>query len=242
MVTSKKFIKRLQVSYTSCHGGHVGTVPKKSCGEWTLVYEKNFFCSKKFAWLLTTWLKMTYQTIPQEITAQISSTNSKVKLHSILEAKKRLQKKKDRTPPNEEPNQLYLSWKKLEQYSCVLFADCGSNHPSSSTEQLTQSIHGQTRPRRPRRPWTRAVFSNLQRKGLEKRFQVQKYLTKADRHQLASMLGLSDNQVKVWFQNRRMKWRQEARESVTSTNTEAEDEKSWQRWPSFWSCPEDKKV
>ena len=116
--------------------------------------------------------------------------------------------------------------KKLQQYSCVLFAGCGSNHPSSSSEQLTQSIHGQTRPRRPRRPWTRAVFSNLQRKGLEKRFQVQKYLTKADRHQLASMLGLSDNQVKVWFQNRRMKWRQEARESVTSTNTEAEDEKS----------------
>lgn len=70
------------------------------------------------------------------------------------------------------------------------------------------------------------MFSNLQRKGLEKRFEVQKYLTKADRHQLAAMLGLSDNQVKVWFQNRRMKWRQEARESVSSTNPEAEDEGS----------------
>lgn len=109
------------------------------------------------------------------------------------------------------------------------FTDYGNSHPSTSSETFTQPIHGQTRPRRPRRPWTRAVFSNLQRKGLEKRFQVQKYLTKADRHQLAAMLGLSDNQVKVWFQNRRMKWRQEARESVTSTITEAEDEESWQR-------------
>lgn len=102
------------------------------------------------------------------------------------------------------------------------FTHCGNTHPSPSPS--SQSFHGQLRPRRPRRPWTRAVFSNLQRKGLEKRFQVQKYLTKADRHQLASMLGLSDNQVKVWFQNRRMKWRQEARESVTSTNNGPEDE------------------
>ena len=99
MVTSTKFIKRLQVSYTWCHGSHVGTVPKKSCGEWTLVYEKNFFCSKKFAWLLTTWLKMTYQTTPQEITAQISSANSKVKFYRTFlsfnfGSKKRLQNRR----------------------------------------------------------------------------------------------------------------------------------------------------
>lgn len=103
------------------------------------------------------------------------------------------------------------------------FTNCNNRHPSTSSDICTQSIHEQGRSRKPRRPWTRAVFSNLQRKGLEKRFQVQKYLTKADRHQLAAMLGLSDNQVKVWFQNRRMKWRQEARESVTSTNNEQDD-------------------
>lgn len=96
--------------------------------------------------------------------------------------------------------------------------------PTSSQQYSQDPSNTNKTARRPRRPWTRAVFSGLQRKGLEKRFQVQKYLTKADRHQLASMLGLSDNQVKVWFQNRRMKWRQDARESVTSTNTEGGEE------------------
>jgi len=47
-----------------------------------------------------------------------------------------------------------------------------------------------------KRSWSRAVFSNLQRKGLEKRFEIQKYVTKPDRKQLAAMLGLTDAQVR----------------------------------------------
>uniref|UniRef100_UPI00358EE8FD homeobox protein DBX1-like n=1 Tax=Myxine glutinosa TaxID=7769 RepID=UPI00358EE8FD len=53
----------------------------------------------------------------------------------------------------------------------------------------------------------RAVFSDVQRKALEKMFQKQKYISKPDRRKLASKLGLKDSQVKIWFQNRRMKWR-----------------------------------
>ncbi|XP_050101064.1 homeobox protein H2.0-like [Anopheles aquasalis] len=60
---------------------------------------------------------------------------------------------------------------------------------------------------RRKRSWSRAVFSSLQRKGLERTFQDQKYITKPDRKRLAANLGLHDAQVKVWFQNRRMKWR-----------------------------------
>ena len=42
----------------------------------------------------------------------------------------------------------------------------------------------------------RAVFSDIQRKGLERRFQVQKYISKPDRKKLADQLGLKDSQVR----------------------------------------------
>lgn len=43
----------------------------------------------------------------------------------------------------------------------------------------------------------RAVFSDVQRKALEKMFQKQKYISKPDRKKLASKLGLKDSQVKL---------------------------------------------
>ncbi|KAK3103048.1 hypothetical protein FSP39_016065 [Pinctada imbricata] len=63
----------------------------------------------------------------------------------------------------------------------------------------------------------RAVFSDMQRKGLEKMFQKQKYISKPDRKKLASKLGLKDSQVKIWFQNRRMKWRNSKERELLST-------------------------
>lgn len=48
-----------------------------------------------------------------------------------------------------------------------------------------------------KRSWSRAVFSQLQRKGLEIQFQIQKYITKPDRRKLAARLGLTDAQVKL---------------------------------------------
>ncbi|KAK5894009.1 hypothetical protein CesoFtcFv8_010746 [Champsocephalus esox] len=63
----------------------------------------------------------------------------------------------------------------------------------------------------------RAVFSDLQRKALERTFQKQKYISKTDRKKLASKLGLKDSQVKIWFQNRRMKWRNSKERELLST-------------------------
>ncbi|XP_045889357.1 homeobox protein DBX1-A [Micropterus dolomieu] len=63
----------------------------------------------------------------------------------------------------------------------------------------------------------RAVFSDVQRKALEKMFQKQKYISKPDRKKLASKLALKDSQVKIWFQNRRMKWRNSKERELLSS-------------------------
>lgn len=42
-------------------------------------------------------------------------------------------------------------------------------------------------------------FLDSQRKGLEKRFQIQKYISKPDRKKLAERLGLKDSQVSFPF-------------------------------------------
>ncbi|KAL3052332.1 H2.0-like homeobox protein isoform X1 [Trematomus bernacchii] len=89
---------------------------------------------------------------------------------------------------------------------------------------LTKDTMPQTYKRK--RSWSRAVFSNLQRKGLEKRFEIQKYVTKPDRKQLAAMLGLTDAQVKVWFQNRRMKWRHSKEAQAQKDKDKEQPEKS----------------
>ncbi|XP_006888240.1 PREDICTED: homeobox protein DBX2-like [Elephantulus edwardii] len=62
----------------------------------------------------------------------------------------------------------------------------------------------------------RAVFSEDQRKALERMFQKQKYISKTDRKKLAINLGLKESQVKIWFQNRRMKWRNSKEKEVLS--------------------------
>uniref|UniRef100_A0A8C5E2W0 Homeobox domain-containing protein n=1 Tax=Gouania willdenowi TaxID=441366 RepID=A0A8C5E2W0_GOUWI len=51
----------------------------------------------------------------------------------------------------------------------------------------------------------RVLFSKAQTHELERRFRQQRYLSAPEREQLASMVRLSPNQVKIWFQNHRYK-------------------------------------
>lgn len=75
------------------------------------------------------------------------------------------------------------------------------------------------KPKQRRGVLRRAVFSDSQRRGLEAAFVKQKYISKPDRKKLAAKLCLKDSQVKIWFQNRRMKWRNsKERELMKSKN------------------------
>ena len=56
---------------------------------------------------------------------------------------------------------------------------------------------------------TRTAFSTEQIKSLEKRFISNHYVVGAERQKLANELDLSEAQVKVWFQNRRTKYKKE---------------------------------
>jgi hypothetical protein len=58
-----------------------------------------------------------------------------------------------------------------------------------------------TKGRKPRR--RRTAFTHAQLAYLERKFRCQKYLSVADRSDVADALNLSETQVKTWYQNRR---------------------------------------
>ncbi|XP_075384628.1 homeobox protein BarH-like 2 [Tenrec ecaudatus] len=78
----------------------------------------------------------------------------------------------------------------------------GGDALASSESETEQPTPRQKKPRR-----SRTIFTELQLMGLEKKFQKQKYLSTPDRLDLAQSLGLTQLQVKTWYQNRRMKWK-----------------------------------
>ena len=68
-----------------------------------------------------------------------------------------------------------------------------------------------------RKKKTRTVFSRGQVEQLETTFETKRYLSSAERSGLALLLQLTETQVKIWFQNRRNKWKRQMAADLDSS-------------------------
>ncbi|GIY31727.1 homeobox protein Nkx-2.6 [Caerostris extrusa] len=81
------------------------------------------------------------------------------------------------------------------------------NQVNKSVEKPLAISSGSLHSKSKRRP--RVLFAQEQVTALEKRFQYQRYLSASEREDFAVSLKLTSTQVKIWFQNRRYKYKRQ---------------------------------
>ncbi|KAM4691487.1 homeobox protein DLX-4 [Rhinophrynus dorsalis] len=100
------------------------------------------------------------------------------------------------------------SYLNYQQYASNM-EQSGRVHEEPEMEKSTVIENGEIRingkGKKIRKP--RTIYSSLQLQALNQRFQQTQYLALPERAELAAQLGLTQTQVKIWFQNKRSKYK-----------------------------------
>ncbi|GMR42399.1 hypothetical protein PMAYCL1PPCAC_12594, partial [Pristionchus mayeri] len=99
-------------------------------------------------------------------------------------------------------------------YNPAPFGLYSTNGGSPDDQMATKIIEGgevkiNSKGKKVRKP--RTIYSSAQLSSLQKRFMKTQYLALPERAALAAELGLTQTQVKIWFQNRRSKHKKQGR-------------------------------
>lgn len=94
-----------------------------------------------------------------------------------------------------------------------------SNFPFTVLRQESTSVRERRKTKNPSKKRKRTAFTNQQVKDLEGEFRRSKYLTISRRMELSKSLQLTETQIKIWFQNRRTKWKRKLASEMEFTMT-----------------------
>ncbi|XP_055699406.1 homeobox protein Hmx-like isoform X2 [Phlebotomus papatasi] len=99
-----------------------------------------------------------------------------------------------------------------------IIEDDGSDTPDRTLDNASPHPNNNGPIQAKRKKKTRTVFSRAQVFQLESTFDIKRYLSSSERAGLAASLRLTETQVKIWFQNRRNKWKRQLAAELEAAN------------------------